>query len=326
MTEFGASGTLTIESVEGAPAAIEQEVSRVGSLDVTAQPPSGGVGTGALGSMTAAAEGQQSLLEEQVALQQEMLDELQGGGGIGGGGGGGGGAGAFGGGLARSFLGGAAGTAAAGIGTAAGLLGGARHAMGQGWLGQAGQDTLGARTNFQGLDGIDRAMDDPLGAAGTGFKNMIDPTGLGETFARSAATELTSQTTLDEELVSGMQRGVDVWEQELSSIPDPFEGASWPEVDPMEGADWPDLPDPGGNYWPQLPEPGRSFWPDVPTPGWLDALTGGGDEQTPSQQRFGPRPKRSINDMARDSPAVDITLDGIRELQQQVDRLERAFE
>lgn len=350
MAQFGASGTLELEEVNGydaafddiGPVPVEIDPVMAGTVEpaVDPVPPTGGgLGGGLnLGEMADPAA-QAALDEERNDLLEDVVDELQQGGGVMAAGGGGGGGSSFsiippaggsaagsffgtgGGGLAGSLLGGGAGIVAGGLGAAAGIVGGAHYAMGQGWLGQAGKDTLGARTNFQGIEGIQNAMDDPLGAIGTGIKTTLDPTGLGETFARSAATELMSQTTMDEQLVSGMQRGVDVWQQELSQIPDPFAGAEWPDApDPLAGIDWPQPPDPFAGI----------NWPEPPEPDWLSDLQnllGGGTQSTPTPTERQARMFDGSGQPARDTglptwagPAIDV-----QGLMERVEQLERAL-
>jgi len=351
MAEFGAVGMIdvTVESIEGAEAAMQREVGPVEIPMETTPPSQRGVTGGGAGDIM-------SLDQERNAYLETIVDELQddsgvmggsGGGGAGGGGGPlplpvGGASKLLGGGAVGGLLGGTAGVAAGGLGLAAGVIGGARYAMGEGLFGQAGENTLADRTQFEGIEGAKNAMENPLDAMGTGFKNMVDPSGMGEVMARSAATELMSRTTFDEEVAAGFEQGVNVWQQELSSIPDPFAGVDG-AVSTLESADplaslstnsWPELPSPQGtDYWPKLPDPGttQEFWPSLPTleePDWLSKLTGGGggtgsspsSSRVPQQNGFGANP-RTPSGFDIPGPA-GFDIDG---LIQRVETLERAL-
>jgi len=207
---------------------------------------------------------------EDMNTAVELLDDIAEGMGDGGGGGGGGGGGI----LTTLGLGGGgtAGAAAGALGLVGAGIGGARFLQGQGKFGEAGRRTLQGRTKFEGVEGIKNALKDPLGALGTGFKNMIDPTGMGETMARSVASGIMDNTTLDEQITSSFDESVGDLNSALS---DPFADVSLPELpNPSEMSDWSwkDLPNPtelSDWSWKDIPNPAdvsEWSWKDLPNP------------------------------------------------------------
>lgn len=276
------------------------------STDVDAMTPAGGGGGGL--AATSRGAGMLGLAEQRndVLVQiRELLDEDFVGGDDGGSGG------------STTVVTGFPGAGAGGGGAAAGLLAGTlglgaiRYAQGQGMFGPAGKNTLQNRKQFEGFGAIEELRQNPLEGAATRFMSVIDPTGLGETAARA----LMNATTLDEELVSGVQRGIQFW-QDLSWPPapdwmNPFNSWSWPKnpdwLSPFAHWEWPSTPEWMNPFtaweWPQTPtwlnnfinwQPEAPEWvyqiPGVNRPGQSGGGGGGGNGSRPNQANGGANP------------------------------------
>lgn len=100
---------------------------------------------------------------------------------------------------------------------------------------QEGERVLRGREQFTGLGGIQQAIENPGDFFVSGFKNMLDPTGIGESLAIEGLEEL----------------------QEFGwpEFPDLAQEVQWPNLPDLSNeADWPDLPNLGQQMaWPEAP-------------------------------------------------------------------------